>query len=266
MPFDKVAKKGITWDEFRKRSVAQDENVTLTSRYYTVFNAKDIEGIPLLPPLDVNVINPDEIIATLSQNMKVEIINDGGDRAFYSPLEDKIHLPKLEYFETDYAYNATALHELAHSTGATHRLNRNIMNMFGSSDYAYEELVAEITSCFMSVNLKMEQDGNYVDNHKAYVQSWIQAIKEKPDTLIKAIREAEKTANYLEYNADLMNEKEYQETLNNSIEVDNKNIQSVGKDLSGRKSLADIKNKIDEHKQGNTYSKANIKKEYREQR
>ncbi|MPN57238.1 hypothetical protein SDC9_204932 [bioreactor metagenome] len=112
----------------------------------------------------------------------------------------------------------------------------------------------------------MEQDGNYVDNHKAYVQSWIQAIKEKPDTLIKAIREAEKTANYLEYNADLMNEKEYQETLNNSIEVDNKNIQSVGKDLSGRKSLADIKNKIDEHKQGNTYSKANIKKEYREQR
>ncbi|QUH20392.1 ArdC family protein [Alkaliphilus sp. B6464] len=240
MPFDRAAKKSITWDEFRKRKIAKDQSVVLSTKYYTVFNGQDIKGIPPVPLLKINDITPDEIIAKLSQNMGVEIMNDGNDRAFYRPGEDKIHLPKPEYFETDYAYNATALHELAHSTGAAHRLDRNIMNMFGSSDYAYEELIAEITSCFMSINLQAEQDDTRIDNHKAYVQSWIKAIKEKPDTLIKAIREAEKTASYMEYKAELISEKEYLVVQNSSMEVKEMDVVKDRKESSNDFSIEDM--------------------------
>ncbi|SCG83670.1 DNA primase traC [Proteiniborus sp. DW1] len=221
MPYDFVKKKVITWAEFNvvKDNPEKIKNINFIAKYYVVFNAKDIVGIPPLPPIKINNIHPDEIIKRLSNNMGVEILNDGNDKAFYRPSEDKIHLPKPEYFTTDYAYNSTALHELAHSTGAKHRLNRNINNIFGSSDYAYEELIAEVTSCFMSVNLRTEQTEEHINNHKAYVQSWIQAISEKPETLIKAIREAEKIANYMEYKAELINEKDFLATQNESMEV-----------------------------------------------
>jgi antirestriction protein ArdC len=67
-------------------------------------------------------------------------------------------------------------------------------------------------------------------NHKAYVQGWIQAIKEKPETLIKAIREAEKTANYMDSMAEIINEKEYHATKNESIEVSEKDILTENKE------------------------------------
>ena len=171
IPYDKEQRKRITWDEFREML---DDKVTLPPLYFAVFNAKHIEGIPSLPNIEMNDINSHGIIKMLSANMEVEILNDGGDRAFYRPSEDKIHMPFPKYFESDYAYDAITLHELAHSTGAAHRLNRNLSNMFGSSDYAYEELIVEITSCFMSTNLRMKLDKQHIDNHKAYVQSWIQ--------------------------------------------------------------------------------------------
>ena len=60
----------------------------------------------------------------------------------------------------------------------------------------YEELVAEMCSCFMGFDLLAEASANHIDNHKAYVQSWIQAIREKPETLIKAIKDAQAAACY----------------------------------------------------------------------
>lgn len=45
--------------------------------------------------------------------MGVEILTDGGDQAYYSPMQDKIHLPTPGSFQSEYAFNATALHELS---------------------------------------------------------------------------------------------------------------------------------------------------------
>lgn len=116
-------------------------------------------------------------------------------------------------FYNSYAYNATALHELSHATGAEKRLNRDIRNAFGTEKYAYEELVAEISACFMSEHIQIEQTEEHVNNHKAYIQSWTKALSEKPELLMKAIRDAEKAANYLEYHAEILSKEEYQETL-----------------------------------------------------
>lgn len=223
MPYDRELKKVISWDEADLSS----EKHGLIAKYYTVFNAKDIEGIPPFKLPEKKDIQPDEILSTISKNMKIELINDGGDRAFYRPSEDKIHLPEPGYFESDYAYNSVAMHELAHATGAEHRLNRNIQNVFGSPNYAFEELVAEICSVFMSENLASCMETYEMDNHKAYVQGWIQAIKENPDILIHAIKEANKAADYLEEMAELTPEKTQKKE--EILEVDEEKIISVPK-------------------------------------
>lgn len=219
-PFDTKEKKSISWEDFKKQSLTFDERYILRANYSTVFNASLIEGIPKLPEPEIHPqVAADELISRISRNMEVEIMNDGGDRAYYNIQKDKIHLPRPEYFFTDYAYNSTALHELSHATGARHRLNRIIDGERNGPEYAYEELVAEISSCFMSANLPIAQDESHIENHKAYVQSWVQVIKKEPETLVKAIRQAEKAAGYLEYKAELLTEKEFQQINGSSMEI-----------------------------------------------
>ena len=219
-PYDLEEKRAISWQDYKLLTGGMpDKRFVLRAKYSTVFNAAHIEGLPERVLPQKNNIEIDSLVNTLSEKMGVEILYDGGDRAFYRNSEDKIHLPRPEAFKSDYACNTTALHELAHSTGAKHRLNRKLGNVFGSEEYAYEELIAEITSCFMSVNLNTEQDDVHIDNHKAYVQSWVEAIREKPETLMKAIAEAEKAAAYMEYKAELIPEFEYEMVAESSMEA-----------------------------------------------
>ena len=55
--------------------------------------------------------------------------------------------------ETEYDYMATLLHEAGHATGHISRLNRDMTGVFGSPEYAKEELRAEIASAFTAQEL-----------------------------------------------------------------------------------------------------------------
>lgn len=187
----------------------------ICAKYYIVFNADCIEGIPELTK-DLEKREMNELVLKTAKNMGVEIITDDMDGCYYMPRKDIIHLPKPEYFKTDTDLTATAFHELSHATGAAGRLSRPGIvnpNIFGSSDYAYEELIAEISSCFMTADIGTEMTKEHMDSHKGYVNSWIESIKKDPNVLIKAIKEATAAANYLNWKAELITEKEYQETL-----------------------------------------------------
>ena len=221
-PYDYQNKKSLEWSEYNKllKDPERRKQIGIVAKYYHVFNGQDITGIPKLPEQQKRVeVVSDQIIDTISRNMGVEIANEGGNQAYYSIQQDKIFLPPKTAFISDYEYNSTALHELSHATGAASRLNRDIKNRFGTERYAYEELVAEISSCYMGEHLQIQQTAEHIENHKAYVQSWIKKITEKPAVLMKAIRDAECSANYLEYQAELISEKEYQKTLSGTMEV-----------------------------------------------
>lgn len=72
----------------------------------------------------------------------------------------------------------------------------------------------------MSENLKIEQGQEHIENHKAYVQSWIKEIKEKPETLTRAISEAEKVTTFMEYHVGLIPQNEYEKVMNSSMEIE----------------------------------------------
>jgi len=220
-PYDIPNRKALTWDQY-KQEIADgrsDSEFKLSTRYTAVFNACEVEGMPEIPTFEETDITQDELIAKLSAGMEVEILTDGGDRAYYSPAHDKIHLPTPGSFTSEYAFNATALHELAHSTGHPSRLNRDMGGFFGSSEYAYEELVAEMCSCFMGINLDQTASQAHIDNHKAYVQSWIQAIRDKPETLIRAIKDAQSAALFMDWKAGLITDMEYSKGAGSAMEI-----------------------------------------------
>lgn len=124
---------------------------------------------------------------------------------FYNPSNDLIVIPQKEQFKigkTDeerfkdgMEYYSTALHEMAHSTGAESRLNRTIQNHFGDPKYAKEELVAELTSAM--VGNTMGFDRRIQDNNVAYIDSWLHALREEPRFIVSVMADVNKASNMI---------------------------------------------------------------------
>ncbi|WP_050570502.1 ArdC family protein [Xanthomonas arboricola] len=165
----------------------------------TVFNASQIDGMPEPPP---PFVMPESIrnlrVRELLDKHQPNVNHDGGNRAFYSIAADSIHLPKHHTFSDDVSYQATLLHELAHWTGAKHRLDRDQTGRFGSQDYAKEELVAELSSLFISERLGIALGKEHDEQHAAYLQSWMKALADDPKTLFRAASQAEKVMTFLD--------------------------------------------------------------------
>lgn len=212
MPVNNQTKKAVTWDEYNKarknnggkEPTYKEDGIdkklfSIRAKYFTVFNGSQIEGIK---PFEVdrtrNDIKPSEIVNMVAKGMNVPIIEDkNGNRAYYSPQADNIHLPEKERFNSDIAYQSVAMHELGHATGHESRLNRNQTGRFGTKDYAFEELIAETTATFMSEYFTVEMSEEELKNHAAYIQSWSEEIKKDKNYLFKAINQAEEAADYM---------------------------------------------------------------------
>lgn len=165
--------------------------------YFRVFNANDIEGIPeQIQEIELEKTNEElnDLISNLKRSSECEIREEKQDRAYYSSLQDHIVLPPQEAFVSQEQYLGTLLHEMGHSTGHSDRLNRPLGNGFGSVDYAKEELRAEISAIFSQKELGIDLKTEHIDNHSAYLNSWIQVLKNDPNEIYKASSDSEKIA------------------------------------------------------------------------
>ncbi|NMM43915.1 DUF1738 domain-containing protein [Rhodospirillaceae bacterium KN72] len=154
--------------------------------YANVFNGDQIDGIEPFqaPPIRFEPVEEAERVLAAGG---VDIRHDQADRAFYTPREDRIHLPHKAAFPSAYEYYATALHELGHASGHESRLAREF-GPFGSETYAIEELRAEMSAYMVGRDLSL---GHYPERHAGYVGSWLKAIKEDRNVLFRAARDAE---------------------------------------------------------------------------
>lgn len=129
-------------------------------------------------------------------------LEHGGSRAFYSPVNDGyIQMPRKEDFISLSEYYGTLTHEIVHWTGhddrtKRHQKIRESKKDFNNQDYAFEELVAEIGSCFFDKYLNIETDA-VVANHLAYVQSWIKGLEENPYIIERASKYAQEAIDFL---------------------------------------------------------------------
>ncbi|MBE7693282.1 ArdC family protein [Tenacibaculum finnmarkense] len=179
-------------------------------KYYNVFNGSDIEEIDFkLDELKLGrVVKSDESLAN-EKNEAAELIvanypkiaptiKHGGDNAYYNSATDGVQMPRFQSFETPNDYYRTLLHELIHSTGNEKRLARKFGKKFGSKDYAFEELVAEFGSVFLSANAGIIWHSN--KNHEEYLANWNNSLKIAKDDnkfLMRAASAAQKASDFV---------------------------------------------------------------------
>ena len=207
--YDKLTKKA--YDPKTTQNMSEDEraeyefdNVRRVLKFYRVFNAAQCENFPERgqePTMtEEERENQNALIETIIANSAAPITYDGGDKAYYQTSTDSIHLPAIEKFHSMQDSYATALHEIAHSTGHASRLNRDLSGMFGTPEYATEELRAELACVFMQIEHGIAIEGKHIENHAAYVQSWLEAAKTDPTAFYRAVRDAGKIADYVDNN------------------------------------------------------------------
>lgn len=164
---------------------------------YTVFNTAQCENLPAgygsrAPSPITNTDRRDDLADDFLASTGADI-RHGEGRAYYRRDLDFIMLPDFETFTGSDAYYATAFHELAHWTGAPHRLDRTKGKRFGDREYAFEELVAELAASFLSAEFAMD----HVADAASYIGSWISLMQDHPTAIVAAASQASKATAFL---------------------------------------------------------------------
>lgn len=167
---------------------------------YTVFNAEQVDGLPghftaTQTPL---AVEPKERHALADRFFAATgaDIQHGGNRAFYSPTEDRVQMPPFAAFRDAESYYATLAHELTHWTRHPSRLARDFgRKRWGDAGYAMEELVAEIGAAFLCADLGITPETR--EDHAAYVGSWLQVLKDDKRAIFTAASHAQRAIDHL---------------------------------------------------------------------
>lgn len=170
-------------------------------RYYAGFNLEQTDGVTVPPATLEKLAAPRELPAIETAEHIVRgyrnapRISHGGDRACYSPREDRVSVPDRGAFSGSEEYYSTLFHELGHSTGHESRLARDIANVFGDHLYSQEELVAELTASFLCAEAGIDQP--VIANSAAYIASWLRSLENDHKLFALAAGRAQKAADHI---------------------------------------------------------------------
>lgn len=174
------------------------DNMMLVPKVYTVFHSSQVDG---LESVDVDStfvgIGEDSRLPEIDEwvsNTGATITNNNG-RAYYSPSDDIIGMPELGLFSKAESYYSTLAHELVHWTGHSSRLDRGASTVFGSPEYAHEELIAELGSAIACAHLGVRSAMR--EDHAPYIRSWLSKLSGDPKYLGKVVKQAEQAVAFL---------------------------------------------------------------------
>lgn len=192
----------IFWNWTEKTNEAGKVESIPFLKYYTVFNADQVEGLnlPVVEGEVKPVFNPIMECEKIVEGMPLKpVVAYGGDRACYAPSTDKVCMPEKIAFISEPEYYGTLFHELIHSTKHESRLNRKDDNgktsHFGNETYSKEELVAEFGAAFLCGVSGIET--TVIENQAAYIQGWLKRLKDDSKVLVTAAAQAQKAADYI---------------------------------------------------------------------
>ena len=192
---DISAPDGVNVGRFHAANDEPSRKVIPLLRSFTVFNEAQVEGLPAhltWPPTP----QPEGDAHAAAEALLAQsgaVIQHGGSRAFYSPSLDLIQMPPAEFFVSFERYYSTALHELTHWTGHPGRCGRTLANRQHIEAYAFEELVAEMGSAFLSSHCGLQGQLH----HASYIASWLEALRNDKRLVFSAASLAQKAVDFL---------------------------------------------------------------------
>ena len=192
---DSSAPDGVNVGRFHAANDEPSRKVIPLLRSFTVFNEAQVEGLlahltwPTAPQPEGDAYAAAEALLARSG----AVIQHGGSRAFYSPSLDLIQIPPVEFFVNFERYYSTALHELTHWTGHPGRCSRTLANRQHIEAYAFEELVAEMGSAFLSSHCGLQGQLH----HASYIASWLEALRNDKRLVFSAASLAQKAVDFL---------------------------------------------------------------------
>lgn len=199
--------------ERRARELVQagqeDESILRAARLAPVvtpaFSSAQVEGMSPVPTQDHSREDP-AIADALLASSRCRVIEARSDEAFWSPADDAIVMPARGQFATLAGYVRVLAHEMGHATAP--ELGRDVTRYATDPRArAEEELVAELSSAFVSADLGVDAGASDADdgtvsrslrNHAAYVGSWASLVRDDPDALARAARSASAAADAIE--------------------------------------------------------------------
>ena len=184
------------WLEHEDEETGEKKEVPYL-RYYNVFHIDQCEGLTAKHQITPSqtaepCATADAIIADYISRSGVTLCHKKSDRAYYQPLADTIVIPLREQFAETAEYYSTSFHEIAHSSGHESRLNRlDKTAFFGTDTYSKEELCAEIAAASLVSHCGIETSSSF-RNSAAYIQNWLQVLKNDKRFIVSAAGKAEK--------------------------------------------------------------------------
>lgn len=166
-------------------------------RYYFVFNVAQTKGLskeitePQLAKLSHK--ERSQLADEIMQIHRIKVKHVAGNSAHFEVNNDVIQMPFIEQFSSTESYYATLFHEMIHWTGHKKRLNRQLTTK-EKTDYAFEELVAELGSAFLCAHFQLPAS---LTSTTAYIKSWLAALQNDHSYILKAVGHAERAMNFL---------------------------------------------------------------------
>lgn len=168
---------------------------------YRVFNACQIEGLPeSFYPQPVH--QPDHPQSEPIPHMQaffdaidIETVFTGRE-AYYMPAVDRVYMPEIGLFEDPRAFYGVWAHELSHATKGRHRLNRSYGDArFGNTAYAQEEIVAELSSCFLGQELGFT--AHTLEMNAAYLENCLRVLRSDKTAIFSLASDACRACDWL---------------------------------------------------------------------
>ena len=202
--FDVESERNITkLVEHMQKSNQSTEHLNLKKvsylKYFHVFNVSQVDNLPE----EYYKVQEIEKLTEFERDERAELVINGSgvvieyapsNDALYNWAKDKIYMPERKQFVSAEAFYNVLFHEMGHWTGNPSRLNRPQNNKFGSKDYAFEELIAEINAAYLSAMLRYE---SRITNNVSYIDNWLSVMKNEKKFIIQASSQAQQSADYI---------------------------------------------------------------------
>lgn len=179
------------WSMFSPKDEKDKENKSLIPflKYFDIFNAKDIEGIP---EKQINEYKPDiyDIISEqFKETAKIQII----ERDDFTPYFDKdlkyIKIPLKIQFKEPKLYLKTLVSLL--SLDIAQNENKELRGIYKISREDYNKLLSELSTIIIFKDFNFDIKGNLFKEFSNSLKKWLPIFKDDYRTLYGTIKDAQ---------------------------------------------------------------------------